>query len=127
MYATHLCHEIKLEGAIRLTRTTVVLSLLGSAILLLMILFKYVHSRRNLQTWNVLYGNAASLTSSNAHSSKSRSIWLGSSGGGRSRAYSGAGANNTYDSWLVIRLSIAFAVLWYVLPDTTTYGKEEKG
>ncbi|KAF9872126.1 glycoside hydrolase [Colletotrichum karsti] len=88
-----------------------VLSLLGSAILLLMILFKYVHSRRNLQTWNVLYGNAASLTSSNAHSSKSRSVWLGSSGGGRSRAYSGAGANNTYDSWLVIRLSIAFAVL----------------
>ncbi|KAH0430455.1 hypothetical protein CcaCcLH18_07835 [Colletotrichum camelliae] len=94
--------------------TQFVLSLLGSAVLLLMILFKYVHSRRNLQTWNVLYGNAGSLESS-ANGSKSRSVWLGSnnsrSGGGRSRAYSGAGANNTYDSWLVIRLSIAFCVL----------------
>ncbi|KAF4922844.1 hypothetical protein CGCVW01_v005053 [Colletotrichum viniferum] len=94
--------------------TQFVLSLLGSAVLLLMILFKYVHSRRNLQTWNVLYGNAGSLDSS-ANGSKSRSVWLGSntsrSGGGRSRAYSGAGANNTYDSWLVIRLSIAFCVL----------------
>ncbi|KAF6828006.1 glycoside hydrolase [Colletotrichum musicola] len=95
--------------------TQFVLSLLGSAILLLMILFKYVSSRRNLQTWNVLYGNAGSLPNSSANGSKSRSVWLGSSssrgGGGRSRAYSGAGANNTYDSWLVIRLSIAFAVL----------------
>ncbi|KAL0932681.1 glycoside hydrolase [Colletotrichum truncatum] len=94
--------------------TQFVLSLLGSAILLLMILFKYVHSRRNLQTWNVLYGNVGSLPSSNAPSSKSRSVWLGSSssrGGGRSRANSSAGGSNTYDSWLVIRLSIAFVVL----------------
>ncbi|TEA18813.1 hypothetical protein C8034_v011984 [Colletotrichum sidae] len=94
--------------------TQFVLSLLGSAVLLIMILFKYVRSRYNLQTWNVLYGNAGSLPTSSAQGSKARSAWLGSSssrGGGRSRAYSGAGANKTYDSWLVIRLSIAFAVL----------------
>ncbi|OHF03897.1 hypothetical protein CORC01_00759 [Colletotrichum orchidophilum] len=94
--------------------TQFVLSLFGSAVLLLMILFKYVNSRRTLTSWNVLYGNpGASLPSSNGGSSKARSIWLGngSSRGGRSRAYSGAGTNNTYDSWLVIRLSIAFAVL----------------
>ncbi|WYZ46757.1 hypothetical protein EsH8_IX_000982 [Colletotrichum jinshuiense] len=94
--------------------TQFVLSLLGSAILLLMILIRYVHSRRNLQTWNVLYGNVdSSLPSTNEGSNKARSAWLGSgsSRGGRSRAYSGAGTNKTYDSWLVIRLSIAFAVL----------------
>ncbi|KAK1674999.1 hypothetical protein BDP55DRAFT_665551 [Colletotrichum godetiae] len=91
--------------------TQFVLSLFGSAVLLLMILLKYVHSRRNLTSWNVLYGNAD--IDSSLPSSKARSVWLGSgsSRGGRSRAYSGAGTNNTYDSWLVIRLSIAFAVL----------------
>ncbi|KAK7442849.1 hypothetical protein CaCOL14_011070 [Colletotrichum acutatum] len=98
--------------------TQFVLSLFGSAVLLLMILLKYVHSRRNLTSWNVLYGNPdmnSSLPSSNngGSSVKARSVWLGSgsSRGGRSRAYSGAGTNNTYDRWLVIRLSIAFAVL----------------
>ncbi|OBR04224.1 Glycoside hydrolase [Colletotrichum higginsianum IMI 349063] len=95
--------------------TQFVLSLFGSAILLLMILIRYVHSRRTLTTWNILYGNAdSSLPSSNDDGgSKARSVWLGSgsSRGGRSRAYSGAGANKTYDSWLVMRLSIAFAVL----------------
>ncbi|KAK1622820.1 hypothetical protein BDP81DRAFT_440891 [Colletotrichum phormii] len=91
--------------------TQFVLSLFGSAVLLLMILLKYVHSRRNLTSWNVLYGNAD--IDSSLPSSKARSVWLGSgsSRGGRSRAYSGAGTNSTYDSWLVIRLSIAFAVL----------------
>ncbi|KZL78422.1 glycoside hydrolase [Colletotrichum tofieldiae] len=97
-----------------IANTQFVLSLLGSAVLLLMILIRYVHSRRNLTSWNVIYGNAElSLPNSNGGESKPRSAWLGSgsSRGGRSRAYSVAGANKTYDSWLVIRLSIAFAVL----------------
>ncbi|KAK2028642.1 hypothetical protein LX32DRAFT_590215 [Colletotrichum zoysiae] len=94
-----------------------VLSLLGSAILLLMILVRYVDSRRNLTSWKVIYGNhGPSLPSSNDGGSKTRSLWAGSSTSrgarSRSRAYSGAGNNKAYDSWLVIRLSIAFAVLW---------------
>ncbi|KAK2042046.1 hypothetical protein LZ31DRAFT_471216 [Colletotrichum somersetense] len=94
-----------------------VLSLLGSAILLLMILVRYVDSRRNLTSWKVIYGNhGPSLPSTNDGGSKTRSLWAGSSTSrgarSRSRAYSGAGNNKAYDSWLVIRLSIAFAVLW---------------
>ncbi|KAJ0142317.1 hypothetical protein CTA2_1421, partial [Colletotrichum tanaceti] len=97
-----------------------VLSLLGSAILLVMILSRYVHSRRTLSSWKVIYGNAdpSQPSSSDDGGSKARSIWLGSGGssrGGQSEAYSGAGANKTYDSWLVMRLSIAFVVLWYEL------------
>ncbi|KAK2002721.1 hypothetical protein LX36DRAFT_211389 [Colletotrichum falcatum] len=93
-----------------------VLSLLGSAILLLMILFRYINSRRNLTSWKVIYGNhGPSLPSTNDGGSKTRSIWAGNSASSRarSRAYSGVGnSNKAYDSWLVIRLSIAFLVLW---------------
>ncbi|KAK1987621.1 hypothetical protein LZ30DRAFT_579797 [Colletotrichum cereale] len=98
-----------------IANTQFVLSLLGSANLLLMILIRYIHSRRNLTSWRVLYGNAGpSLPSTSDGGSKTRSIWAGtsSSRGARSRAYSGTDNNvKAYDSWLVIRLSIAFAVL----------------
>ncbi|KAK2016152.1 hypothetical protein LZ32DRAFT_601727 [Colletotrichum eremochloae] len=90
-----------------------VLSLMGSAILLLMILARYVNSRRNLTSWKVIYGDhGPSLPSTNDGGSKTRSIWAGTSSSRvKSRAYSGAGQAKAYDSWLVIRLSIAFAVL----------------
>ncbi|KAK1569490.1 uncharacterized protein LY79DRAFT_594872 [Colletotrichum navitas] len=93
-----------------------VLSLLGSAILLLMILTRYISSRRNLTSWKVIYGNnGPSLPSTNDGGSKTRSIWGTNSSGraaARSGAYSASGQAKAYDNWLVIRLSIAFAVLW---------------
>ncbi|EFQ25860.1 uncharacterized protein GLRG_01004 [Colletotrichum graminicola M1.001] len=93
-----------------------VLSLLGSAILLLMILARYISSRRNLTSWKVIYGNnGPSLPCTNDGGSKTRSIWAGSSSSraaARSGAYSASGPAKAYDNWLVIRLSIAFVVLW---------------
>lgn len=82
---------------------SVLLSLVGACIFLLMILFKYMQTRRQLKTWDgVQYGKGASSTGT----SGMRSL--------RSRANSNRTrpTNGSFDNWLVIRLSIAFIMLW---------------
>ncbi|KAF3769757.1 hypothetical protein M406DRAFT_348869 [Cryphonectria parasitica EP155] len=87
-----------------LTRNAVVTSLFGSCIFLLMILVKYLQSRWQLKTWQTLqYGQAAQSTST------TRKSTLNSR---RSRAFSDSRPGSaTFDRWLVVRLSIAFATL----------------
>ncbi|KAK7699047.1 hypothetical protein SLS64_011960 [Diaporthe eres] len=78
------------------------LSLVGACIFLLMILFKYMQTRRLLKTWDgVQYGKGGSSTAT----SGMRSF--------RSRANSNRNrpTNGSFDNWLVIRLSIAFVML----------------
>ncbi|KAI7775386.1 hypothetical protein LA080_006849 [Diaporthe eres] len=78
------------------------LSLVGACIFLLMILFKYMQTRRLLKTWDgVQYGKGGS----SAATSGMRSF--------RSRANSNRNrpTNSSFDNWLVIRLSIAFVML----------------
>lgn len=81
----------------------VLLSLVGACIFLLMILFKYMQTRRLLKTWDgVQYGKGGTSTAT----SGMRSF--------RSRANSNKNrpTNGSFDNWLVIRLSIAFVMLW---------------
>ncbi|KAG6364239.1 hypothetical protein INS49_005838 [Diaporthe citri] len=78
------------------------LSLVGACIFLLMILFKYMQTRRLLKTWDgVQYGKGGTSTAT----SGMRSL--------RSRANSNRNrpTNGSFDNWLVIRLSIAFVML----------------
>lgn len=93
-----------MRGIVPLTTTyTVLLSLVGACIFLLMILFKYMQTRRLLKTWDgVQYGKGGSSTAT----SGMRSL--------RSRANSNRNrsTNGSFDNWLVIRLSIAFVMLW---------------
>ncbi|CAN8097649.1 unnamed protein product [Discula destructiva] len=80
------------------------ISLFGSCIFLLMILFKYLQTRRRLHTWLTLeYGQ-----NSKAASATTASTGMGSK---RSRAHSGPRPSATFDNWLVIRLTIAFMAL----------------
>ncbi|KAJ4391519.1 hypothetical protein N0V93_005137 [Gnomoniopsis smithogilvyi] len=83
-----------------------ILSLCGSCLFLLMILFKYLQTRRRLHTWLTLeYGKAASATTASSGTRSTAAKFR------RSRAYSGSQPRATFDNWLVIRLSIAFATL----------------
>lgn len=74
-----------------------------------MILYKYLQSRVQLQTWGtVQYGKGGSRSTMMMGTSTVKS--------GRSRAWSGASvkqASATFDNWLVVRLTIAFLTLWY--------------
>ncbi|KAL1858112.1 hypothetical protein Daus18300_010113 [Diaporthe australafricana] len=79
-----------------------VLSLVGACIFLLMILVKYMQTRRQLRSWGgVQYGKGGTSTAT----SGLRSF--------RSRANSNKSRhrNGSFDNWLVIRLSIAFVML----------------
>ncbi|WYZ45328.1 hypothetical protein EsH8_VIII_000644 [Colletotrichum jinshuiense] len=71
--------------------------LTGSGVLLIVILFKYVHTRRNLLSWNVQYGQQSNSTKS------SDTLVFDSSAGTRRKSI--------YDRWLVVRFSIAFVAL----------------
>ncbi|KAJ4420326.1 hypothetical protein N0V82_004425 [Gnomoniopsis sp. IMI 355080] len=83
-----------------------IISLCGSCVFLLMILFKYLQTRRRLHTWLTLdYGKAASATTASSGTKSTATNFR------RSRAYSGSQPRATFDNWLVIRLSIAFATL----------------
>lgn len=94
-----------------LTASAVILSLCGACIFLTMILFKYLQTRRRLNTWLTLdYGKAASATTASS-AARSRISTLKYR---RSRAHSGTQASATFDKWLVVRLTIAFMTLWYV-------------
>ncbi|KAG8166234.1 hypothetical protein KVR01_004786 [Diaporthe batatas] len=78
------------------------LSLVGACIFLLMILFKYVQTRHQLNTWGgIQYGKGdASTGTSGKRSFRSRA------NSNKSRS-----PNGSFDNWLVIRLSIAFVML----------------
>lgn len=92
------------NGMVLLTiMRTVVISLVGACVFLLMILFKYMQTRRQLKSWDgVQYGKGGTSTAT----SGLRSL--------RSRANSNRTrrTNGSFDNWLVIRLSIAFVMLW---------------
>ncbi|ORY59126.1 uncharacterized protein BCR38DRAFT_399315 [Pseudomassariella vexata] len=76
-----------------------IISLIGSSIFLVMILAKYMESRRQFRTWNV----SRELEKSSATTSFSS--------GRYSRKLSIPGTGGTYDSWLVIRLTVALLML----------------
>lgn len=102
MYVTALMNE---HVMVLLTTTIhiVVLSLVGACIFLLMILFKYMQTRRQLKSWGgVQYGKGGTSTATSGRKSF------------RSRANSNKSRhrNGSFDNWLVIRLSIAFVMLW---------------
>lgn len=81
-----------------------------------MILFKYVQTRRRLNTWLSLdFGLDSKSLSATTGSTGMRSAGMRSMGfrRRRSRAYSGSQQSATFDNWLVIRLTIAFLALWY--------------
>ncbi|OHE95227.1 hypothetical protein CORC01_09488 [Colletotrichum orchidophilum] len=69
----------------------------GSGILLIVILVKYVHTRRNLLSWKVQYGQRSNST-------KSSDTLVFDSGRETHR-------RSIYDRWLVVRFSIAFVAL----------------
>ncbi|KAF6814149.1 glycoside hydrolase [Colletotrichum sojae] len=69
----------------------------GSGVLLIVILSKYVHTRRNLLSWNVRYGQRSNST-------KSSDTLVIDTGTGNRR-------QSIYDRWLVVRFSIAFVAL----------------
>ncbi|WQF80216.1 hypothetical protein CDEST_05230 [Colletotrichum destructivum] len=69
----------------------------GSGVLLIVILIKYVYTRRNLLSWNVRYGQRSNST-------KSSDTLVFDSNNGRRRG-------SIYDRWLVVRFSIAFVAL----------------
>ncbi|KAF6842057.1 glycoside hydrolase [Colletotrichum plurivorum] len=69
----------------------------GSGVLLIVILAKYVHTRRNLLSWNVRYGQRSDSTKS------SDTLVIDTSTGNRRQSI--------YDRWLVVRFSIAFVAL----------------
>lgn len=86
-----------LSGGIRLTNDAVGFCLSGSGVLLVVILIKYVYTRRNLLSWNVRYGQRSNST-------KSSDTLVFDSSNGRRRG-------SIYDRWLVVRFSIAFVAL----------------
>nr|XP_036588323.1 glycoside hydrolase [Colletotrichum truncatum]KAF6799696.1 glycoside hydrolase [Colletotrichum truncatum] len=69
----------------------------GSGVLLIVILVKYIHTRRNLLSWNVGYGQHSNSTKS------SGTLVIDTSTGKRRQSI--------YDRWLVVRFSIAFVAL----------------
>ncbi|KAL0776472.1 hypothetical protein CaCOL14_007759 [Colletotrichum acutatum] len=69
----------------------------GSGVLLIVILVKYIHTRRNLLSWNVRYGQRSNST-------KSSDTLVFDSGSETRR-------RSIYDRWLVVRFSIAFVAL----------------
>ncbi|KZL70222.1 glycoside hydrolase [Colletotrichum tofieldiae] len=69
----------------------------GSGVLLIVILVKYIHTRRNLLSWNVQYGQRSNST-------KSSDTLVFDSNNGKRR-------QTIYDRWLVVRFSIAFVAL----------------
>ncbi|KAK8106107.1 hypothetical protein PG999_009466, partial [Apiospora kogelbergensis] len=77
----------------------VALSCFGGCVFLIMILSRYIHTRRMLKTWSHGYGKKSSTngtTSNGPHSS---------SGGHKPRS------QGIYDRWLLIRFTIAFIFL----------------
>ncbi|KAF9881883.1 glycoside hydrolase [Colletotrichum karsti] len=69
----------------------------GTGALLIVILVKYIHTRRNLLSWNVRYGQRSNSTKS------SDTLVIDSSAENRRQSI--------YDRWLVVRFSIAFVAL----------------
>ncbi|OLN87884.1 hypothetical protein CCHL11_00490 [Colletotrichum chlorophyti] len=69
----------------------------GSGVLLIVILVKYIYTRRNLLSWNVRYGQRSNSTKS------SDTLVFDSSGVARTQSI--------YDRWLVVRFSVAFVAL----------------
>lgn len=96
------------HGTALLIFEPVIISLAVSCVFLLMILGKYVQTRRQLKTWqSIQYGKLGSTTNSGSRNALNR----------RSRGCSTAGkASAVFDKWLVVRLSIAFMALWWVVP-----------
>lgn len=80
-----------------------------------MILYKYLQTRVRLHTWMTLeYGqNGRQITASTEKKGTGALGTLKSMRSRRSRAYSGSQQSATFDNWLVIRLFIAFVMLWY--------------
>lgn len=82
---------------LHLTLCPVGFCLSGSGVLLIVILVKYIHTRRNLLSWNVRYGQRSNST-------KSSDTLVFDSGSETRR-------RSIYDRWLVVRFSIAFVAL----------------
>ena len=81
----------------------VLFSLAFGSLLLLLILFKYVHARRAFISWNVRYGLSLGETQEATGTAN----------------FNGAGLleprRGIYDKWLVVRFTIAFIMLGYVV------------
>ncbi|KAK1977400.1 hypothetical protein LZ30DRAFT_601314 [Colletotrichum cereale] len=69
----------------------------GCGVLLFIILIKYIHTRRNLLSWNVQYGQLSNSAES------TNTLVVDSSDWKRRRSI--------YDNWLVVRFSLAFFAL----------------
>ncbi|KAK9778792.1 hypothetical protein SCAR479_04415 [Seiridium cardinale] len=86
-----------------LTKKIVMISLTLGAILLLFILGKYIHTRRQLLSWNVQYGNSTrSQTQSQVRSGHDSRNSVGNVG---------RRASSIYDRWLMTRFAITFVML----------------
>ncbi|TDZ25643.1 hypothetical protein Cob_v000832 [Colletotrichum orbiculare MAFF 240422] len=71
----------------------------GSGALLIVILVKYMHTRKNLLSWNVRYGQRSDSTKNS-----DTTLVIDANAGRRS-------TRSIYDRWLVVRFSIAFVSL----------------
>ncbi|KAK6827974.1 hypothetical protein PG990_009605 [Apiospora arundinis] len=86
-------------GFIVLADIEFALSCFGGCIFLVMILIRYIHTRRMLKTWSHGYGKKSSTTGTTSNGPQS------SGGGQRPRS------QGIYDRWLLIRFTIAFIFL----------------
>ncbi|KAK1597278.1 uncharacterized protein LY79DRAFT_507797 [Colletotrichum navitas] len=99
-----LVGTLRLEAVQKQTATFLLLADLfmgfcmsGCGVLLIIILIKYVYTRRNLMSWNVQYGQRSNRSES------SNTLVFGGRDWKRRRSI--------YDNWLVVRFTIAFVAL----------------
>ena len=83
----------------------------AGALLLVGILARYLHSRMTLASWNVPYGQGNS-SGTNGTRSGTTATWHGTSGTNPRPVLP---RRNIYDRWLVLRFSVAFAALRYLI------------
>ncbi|KAH8900054.1 hypothetical protein GQ53DRAFT_207634 [Thozetella sp. PMI_491] len=83
-----------------LANMIMIFSLASGSLLLLVILVKYIYSRRALISWNVRYGRESRRTGASQLRSQDSSL-------------AQVPHRSIYDRWLVVRFTIAFASLGY--------------
>ncbi|KAK7958266.1 hypothetical protein PG996_010294 [Apiospora saccharicola] len=86
-------------GFIVLADIEFALSCIGGCVFIIMILIRYVHTRRMLKTWSHGYGKKSSSTETTSNGPQTTS-------GGPQRPL-----QSIYDRWLLIRFTIAFVFL----------------